>query len=228
MRIVFAGTPEFAVPSLERLIRDNYQIVAVYTQPDRLSGRGRSLTISPVKRAALGWNIPVIQPDSLKDTEAASQLASFKPDVMVVAAFGQILHQSVIDIPVHGCINIHPSLSLYSTRCQLRIPSGAQTIAMFYIMMLFVPLWFAGLMISFPNNPIWVVLSIFPFTAPIQIMLRLGVSDVPTWQILTSIAVLGLSVIAGLSFSIKIFRTFMIMYGKRPSLAEMIRGLKTD
>ena len=106
--------------------------------------------------------------------------------------------------------------------------SEAQTIAMFYIMLLFVPLWFAGLMISFPNNPIWVVLSIIPFTAPIQIMLRLGVSDVPAWQILTSIAVLGLSVIVGLSFSTKIFRTFMIMYGKRPSLEEMIRGLKTD
>ena len=106
--------------------------------------------------------------------------------------------------------------------------SEAQTIAMFYIMMLFVPIWFAGLMINFPNNPIWVVLSIFPFTAPIQIMLRLGVSDVPAWQILTSIVVLGLSVIVGLSFSTKIFRTFMIMYGKRPNLAEMIRGLKTD
>lgn len=106
--------------------------------------------------------------------------------------------------------------------------SEAQTIAMLYIMMLFVPLWFAGLMISFPNNPIWVVLSIFPFTAPVQMMLRLGVSDVPAWQILTSLAVLVLSVIVGLSTSTKIFRMFMTMYGKRPSLAEMIRGLKTD
>ena len=104
--------------------------------------------------------------------------------------------------------------------------SEAQSLAMFYIMMLFVPLWFAGLMINFPDNPIWVVLSIFPFTAPIQIMLRLGVSDVPAWQILTSIGVLGLSVIVGLSFSTKIFRTFMLMYGKRPGLAEIIQGLK--
>ena len=104
--------------------------------------------------------------------------------------------------------------------------SEAQNLAMFYIMMLFVPLWFAGLMINFPDNPIWVVLSIFPFTAPIQIMLRLGVSDVPAWQILTSIGVLGLSVIVGLSFSTKIFRTFMLMYGKRPGLAEIIQGLK--
>ena len=105
--------------------------------------------------------------------------------------------------------------------------SEAQNLAMFYIMMLFVPLWFAGLMINFPDNPIWVVLSIFPFTAPIQIMLRLGVSDVPAWQILTSIGVLGLSVIVGLSFSTKIFRTFMLMYGKRPGLAEIIQGFIT-
>jgi ABC-2 type transport system permease protein len=106
--------------------------------------------------------------------------------------------------------------------------SEAQTLAMFYIMMLFVPIWFAGLMINFPNNPIWVVLSIFPFTAPIQIMLRLGVSDVPAWQIVTSIGVLGLSIIVALVFSTKIFRTFMLMYGKRPSIAEIIQGLKTD
>jgi ABC-2 type transport system permease protein len=105
--------------------------------------------------------------------------------------------------------------------------SEAQTLAMFYIMMLFVPIWFAGLMINFPNNPIWVVLSIFPFTAPIQIMLRLGVSDVPAWQIVTSIGVLGLSIIVALVFSTKIFRTFMLMYGKRPSIAEIIQGLKT-
>lgn len=105
--------------------------------------------------------------------------------------------------------------------------SEAQTLAMFYIMMLFVPIWFAGLMINFPNNRIWVVLSIFPFTAPIQIMLRLGVSDVPAWQIVTSIGVLGLSIIVALVFSTKIFRTFMLMYGKRPSIAEIIQGLKT-
>ena len=105
--------------------------------------------------------------------------------------------------------------------------SEAQTLAMFYIMMLFVPIWFAGLMINFPNNRIWVVLSIFPFTAPIQIMLRLGVSDVPAWQIVTSIGVLGLSIIVALVFSTKIFRIFMLMYGKRPSIAEIIQGLKT-
>ena len=105
--------------------------------------------------------------------------------------------------------------------------SEAQSLSMIYVMMLFVPLWFAGLMINFPDNLVWVLLSIFPFTAPVQVMLRLGVSDVPPWQILTSIGVLGLSIVVSLSFSTKIFRTFMLMYGKRPSLAEIRRSLKT-
>ena len=105
--------------------------------------------------------------------------------------------------------------------------TDAQSLAMFYIMMLFVPLWLGGLLVSFPNNPIWVVLSIFPITAPVQTMLRLGVSDIPAWQIVISIAVLGLSVIVGLYLSIKIFRMFMLMYGKRPGFAEIIQGLKT-
>lgn len=104
--------------------------------------------------------------------------------------------------------------------------SEAQSLSMIYVMMLFVPIWFAGLMINFPENLLWVLLSIFPLTAPIQVMLRLGVSEVPLWQILTSIGVLGLSIILSLSFSTKIFRTFMLMYGKRPGLAEIIQGLK--
>ncbi len=110
MRIVFMGTPEFAVPSLEHLILNQYEVVAVYTQPDKPSGRGRSPVSSPVKRAALAWNLPVVQPTSLKRAEAVEQLASFHPDVIVVAAFGQILPPSVLDIPGYGCINIHPSL----------------------------------------------------------------------------------------------------------------------
>ncbi|MCJ7537847.1 MAG: ABC transporter permease, partial [Anaerolineales bacterium] len=105
--------------------------------------------------------------------------------------------------------------------------TDAQSLAMFYIMMLFVPLWLGGLLVSFPNNPIWVVLSIFPITAPVQTMLRLGVSDIPAWQIVISIAVLGLSVIVGLYHSIKIFRMFMLMYGKRPGLTEIIQVLKS-
>ncbi len=110
MRIVFMGSPEFAVPSLEYLILNGNQVVAVYTQPDRPAGRGRTLVSSPVKEAALRWGLPVMQPDSLKSAEAVSQLADLKPDVIVVCAFGQILPQSVLDIPPYGCINVHPSL----------------------------------------------------------------------------------------------------------------------
>jgi len=103
----------------------------------------------------------------------------------------------------------------------------AHILSMIYILTGFVPLWFFGALINFPNSPIWVVLSIFPITAPVQTMLRLGVSDIPAWQIVISIGVLGLSVIVGLFLSIKIFRMFMLMYGKRPGLAEIIQGLKT-
>ncbi len=110
LRILFMGTPEFAVPSLECLILNGYQIVAVYTQPDKPAGRGRSLVASPVKNAAVARKLPVAQPVSLKKAEAVAQLADFHPDVIVVAAFGQILPQSVLDIPPYGCINIHPSL----------------------------------------------------------------------------------------------------------------------
>jgi methionyl-tRNA formyltransferase len=104
------GTPEFAVPSLEHLILNQYQVVAVYTQPDRPAGRGRVLVSPLVKEAALRWSLPVVQPASLKSAEVVTRLADFHPDVIVVAAFGQLLPQSVLDIPDYGCINIHPSL----------------------------------------------------------------------------------------------------------------------
>ena len=110
MRIVFMGTPEFAVPALEHLVFNQYEVAAVYTQPDRPAGRGRALVASPVKAAAQRWQLPVVQPDSLKSADAVSQLADLHPDVIVVAAFGQLLPQSVLDIPSYGCINIHPSL----------------------------------------------------------------------------------------------------------------------
>ena len=110
MRLVFMGTPDFAVPSLEHLILNHYPIVAVYTQPDRPAGRGRSLLPSPVKAAAQSRNLPVVQPESLKSAEVVAHLADFKPDVIVVAAFGQILPKSVLEIPRYGCVNIHPSL----------------------------------------------------------------------------------------------------------------------
>ncbi len=110
MRVVFMGTPEFAVPSLEHLILNQHQVLAVYTQPEKMAGRGRSPVSSPVKRAALDWKLPVVQPVSFREAEAVAQLAGFHPDIIVVAAFGQILPQSVLDIPADGCINIHPSL----------------------------------------------------------------------------------------------------------------------
>jgi len=104
------GSPEFAVPHLEHLILAQYQVVAVYTQPDRPAGRGRALVSPPVKRAALAWELPVVQPASLKEGGVVEQLTGFHPDVIVVAAFGQILPRSVLGIPRFGCINIHPSL----------------------------------------------------------------------------------------------------------------------
>lgn len=99
-------------------------------------------------------------------------------------------------------------------------------LAMFYTMASFIPLWFLGLLAAFPNSPIWAVLTIFPITAPIQTMVRLGMTDIPPWQIITSIGVLVLSIIGGQYFAIKIFRLYMLMYGKRPSLGEIYRNLK--
>ncbi len=104
------GTPEFACPSLEHLILNQYRVAAVYTQPDRPAGRGRGLVAPPVKEVAVNWGLSVVQPESLKSAEAVSRLAALSPDVIVVAAFGQILPQSVLDIPRCGCVNIHPSL----------------------------------------------------------------------------------------------------------------------
>ena len=110
MRIVFMGTPEFAVPPLEALVSNGYEVVAVYTQPDKASGRGLTVEESPVKKAALKLNLNVLQPANLKSAETRAHLAELKPDAIVVAAFGQILPQSVLEIPPFGCINIHPSL----------------------------------------------------------------------------------------------------------------------
>jgi methionyl-tRNA formyltransferase len=110
LRIVFMGTPEFAVPSLERLILSQYRVAAVYTQPDRPAGRGRTLVSPLVKELALWLGLPVVQPVSLKPASELARLTELKPDVIVVAAFAQILPQSILDIPAYGCINIHPSL----------------------------------------------------------------------------------------------------------------------
>jgi methionyl-tRNA formyltransferase len=110
LRIVFAGTPEFAVPALEALHAAGHHIVAVYTQPDRPAGRGRALAASSVKQRALQLGLPVEQPVTLKSAEAREQLALYAPDLMVVVAYGLLLPQAVLDIPRLGCLNIHASL----------------------------------------------------------------------------------------------------------------------
>ena len=109
MRIVFMGTPDFAVPSLKTLIREGYEIAGVFTQPDRPKGRGNKLTPSPVKVAALEAGIPVFQPERIR-RDGVPDLKSLKPDLCVTAAFGQILSQEILDIPPMGNINVHASL----------------------------------------------------------------------------------------------------------------------
>jgi ABC-2 type transport system permease protein len=103
---------------------------------------------------------------------------------------------------------------------------GQQLIGIFTLPLL-IPLWFMSLLMLFPNNPIWVVLTIFPLSAPVEVIIRLGVSDIPAWQLAASIAVLGLSIIGVLLLTIKVFRTYLLMYGKRPRLGEIIRSLRS-
>lgn len=110
MKIIFAGTPDFAVPTLQALINSQHQISAVYTQPDRPAGRGQKMTPSPVKSLAVSANIPVYQPENFKQAESINILASLKPDLLVVVAYGLILPQAVLDIPKYGSINVHGSL----------------------------------------------------------------------------------------------------------------------
>lgn len=110
MRLLFAGTPEFAVPSLRALLASPHEVVAVYTQPDRPAGRGRKLRASPVKELALEHGIPVEQPLSLKTPDSQAALAEYAPDLMVVVAYGLILPQAVLDLPRCGCVNVHASL----------------------------------------------------------------------------------------------------------------------
>jgi len=110
LRIVFMGSPQAAIPSLEQLFTSGHELVAVYTQPDRPSGRGRGIAASAVKEAALNYGLKVMQPESVREAPALQQLADFKPDVIVVCAFGQILPQALLDIPPYQCINVHFSL----------------------------------------------------------------------------------------------------------------------
>ena len=111
LRAVFMGTPEFAVPTLVSLLDAGCEIVGVYTQPDRRSGRGRRLTPPPVKQAAIERGLPVFQPASLRrDADARQQLVSLKPDLILVAAYGLFLPADTLDVPPLGALNIHPSL----------------------------------------------------------------------------------------------------------------------
>ena len=110
LRLVFAGTPEFAVPCLEACRASGAEVVAVYTQPDRPAGRGRKLTPSPVKQAALAAGIAVEQPESLKPADVQQRLADYRPDLLVVVAYGLILPRKVLAIPRLGCWNVHASL----------------------------------------------------------------------------------------------------------------------
>ena len=110
MRVIFMGTPDFAVPTLQQLVDSEGSVVGVVCQPDRPSGRGKKIRFGPVKSFALERNIPVIQPEKMKDPAFLEALRSWKPDVMVVAAFGRILPQVILDLPPKGCLNVHGSL----------------------------------------------------------------------------------------------------------------------
>lgn len=110
MRVVFMGTPDIAATCLNKIIEKGFDIVGVYTQPDRPKNRGMKLTFSPVKEVALAHNIPVFQPENFREEETVQQLRELKPDVVAVVAYGRILPQKVLDIPPKGCINIHASL----------------------------------------------------------------------------------------------------------------------
>lgn len=110
LRIIFAGTPDFAARHLSALIDSHHEVIGVYTQPDRPAGRGKKLTASPVKELALEHNIPVFQPENFKTDEAKQELADQNADLMVVVAYGLLLPQAVLDTPKLGCINVHGSI----------------------------------------------------------------------------------------------------------------------
>lgn len=110
MKIVYMGTPDFAVPPLEALVRSEYEVAAVVTQPDKPKGRGKTLMPTPVKEEAMKHDIPVYQPLKVRDPEFVEILENIAPDIIVVAAFGQIIPKKILDMPKYGCINIHASL----------------------------------------------------------------------------------------------------------------------
>lgn len=110
MRIIFMGTPEFAVPVLESLINSRHEVVAAVTQPDRPKGRGKNMQFSPVKECALAHNIPVMQPVNVSVPEVIDELRAYEPELIVVVAFGQFVTKKIREMPKYGCINVHASL----------------------------------------------------------------------------------------------------------------------
>ncbi|MGZ4112006.1 MAG: methionyl-tRNA formyltransferase, partial [Tumebacillaceae bacterium] len=110
MRILFMGTPDFAVPSLELLLENGFEVVAVVTQPDRPKGRKGLLTPSPVKETALRYNIPVLQPEKVRAEEALAEIESYQPELLITAAYGQLLPKRLLEMPRLGSINVHGSL----------------------------------------------------------------------------------------------------------------------
>lgn len=110
LRIVFMGTPDFAVPCLNMLVNEGYEVQAVVSQPDRPKGRGQKLTASPVKEAALAANLPVLTPERIRETSFVDKMKELDPDMIIVVAFGQFLPKTMLDIPRFGCINVHASL----------------------------------------------------------------------------------------------------------------------
>ena len=110
MRVVFMGTPDFSVPTLEKIIEAGHEVISVVTQPDKAKGRGKKVLFPPVKETALAHDLPVYQPRRARDPEFIEEMKTLNPDVMVVVAFGQILPKAILDIPKYGCINVHASL----------------------------------------------------------------------------------------------------------------------
>ena len=110
IRIVYMGTPDFAVEPLEAIIKAGYEVAAVVTQPDKQKGRGKEVKMTPVKECALRHGIPVFQPVKIKEPEAVAELEKYQADLFVVAAFGQLLSEEILNMPEYGCINIHASL----------------------------------------------------------------------------------------------------------------------
>ena len=110
MRVVFMGTPDIAATCLKKILDDGFEVVGVYTQPDRPKGRGMKMVYSPVKELAIAHSIPVFQPENFREDATVEELAALQPDVCAVVAYGRILPQRVLDIPTKGCVNIHASL----------------------------------------------------------------------------------------------------------------------